>query len=950
MLAGLDATADAQTVIEIQPDTAVERDTSPQAVAGERRPKAAQRTVRVFDFEERFSNALDVPEGWVRAQDDPLVPRERPGFPIWNLAELDYTIAAHGEGSVRLAVEGGSSSLRLKPGVLPIFPLGEYAVRALVRTEGLGNARPRLVVRALDRAGAPIPGSQRQTILEALDTEWKPIRVTLPGIFPEAAYLQIDLEVIQPREFRRESLLEHQVWDQDFDGTAWFDDVVVVQVPQLHLTTTSPLNVIAQPDTPTLATDLRDLAAEELTAHTQVYDARRRLVAESTRAIRTGRESWEWTPELAELGWYHAVVKIASAEQVVAEKTCNFVWVPAPPDVGRTYQTGPKFDGSATDAAPVAAPELGIQLSALPSDEADEIAHALRLLGAQVVTVPVWERDLRAEDVPARVDRLRDLLAALRTDWIEPTLVLPAVPDELARPLRLRPQDVLDVLAAPPAVWEPYLSDAMDRLGTSASRWQLGASGSSEVYEQAGAGAVIRDVREQLARYIPGVEITAGWRIDWPSSAAAAAGADRASVLLPAWTATTPMELATGPWRESETPTADYVLQPMRAAGLTEREVAAELARRTVRLWATRSDDTEADPFGAAIADPWTIGSSEYARAQPGVAAAVWRTLAEKLNGRTFAGQWQIGDGLRCFVFAPAGIAPTRGGLVVAWREDAPPGFASLQAALGESPVTVSDIFGNARTVGLTPVADSTRQAHTIPLSSEPVFIEGIDTGLVRFLAALAMSPSKIQSVAGERQYEVVITNPWPVTATGRLIISEPGGYNAQTHTRDRSWEIRPRSMPFELAAGETARLPVTLSFSRAIEAGPVGMVYDVQLIAERDFGWIQARVPAEIVLNGVELDVGYRHPLSGPEEDLIVEATITNTGDTVRSFDAFAFAPGMPRVRASIGALEPGQSAVRYFPFSHAAAALGGQRVVVSIAEADGPGRLTRGVDVLSR
>jgi len=97
-------------------------------------------------------------------------------------------------------------------------------------------------------------------------------------------------------------------------------------------------------------------------------------------------------------------------------------------------------------------------------------------------------------------------------------------------------------------------------------------------------------------------------------------------------------------------------------------------------------------------------------------------------------------------------------------------------------------------------------------------------------------------------------------------------------------------------------------------------------------------------------MDIAYRKPGAGPDADLIVEATVTNTGQTTRSFDAFAFGPGMPRVRASIGSLEPGQSAVRYFPFPKAAAALGGQRVIVSIAEADGPGRLTKGVDVLAQ
>lgn len=915
-----------------------------------RRPQAARRTVRVFDFEEQRTNSLDVPAGWLRAQHDPLVPRDRPSFPIWNLARLDYTVAATGEGSLRCDVEGGSSSLRLKPGELPIFPKGEYAIRALVRTEGLVNARPRLVVRALDREGRAIPGSQRQTIVEELDTEWQPIEVVLPGEFADAAYLQIDLEVVQPQEFRRESLLNHQVWAQDFDGAAWFDDVVVTQVPQLRLTTTSPLNIVARPEVPTLTTDMRDLAAEELVATTRVYDARRALVAESTRKIRTGRASWRWTPELPELGWFRAEVELASAGVVVAHRSCEFAWLETPEDRRARYRSGPGFDGESTQASFVPRGSLGIQLTTLPQGEPEAIARALLALGVDHVTLPVWERGLREQDVTAHVDRLRAIITALRAAWIEPRLSLPFAPDELARPLRLRPDDVLDVLALDAAVWSPYLSNAADRLGTSATRWQIGASGSEAIHDHASASALLAGLRAQLARLIPGVEIAGGWRIDLPADAAAQTGINAASVLMPPWTATAPMADATTAWRETAGVAVEYVLEPLASTHHTERDVAAELVRRAARLWGTQSGGPQAPAFDAAIAEPWASAAGGRATAQPTAAAAAWRTIADQLRDRVFAGEWRVGRGLRCLIFAPIDGDSDRGGLLIAWREDAPADRAWLRAALGDAPVTLTDIFGNRHTIGPETDDDGTHQTHDIPLSAEPVYIEGIDTELVRFQSSLSFDPAIIQSVAGEQTYEVLISNPWDIPASGRLIITEPGGYDAASRSRDRSWEITPRSITFDVAPGETVRVPVTVSFSRAIEAGPIDIVFDTDLVAEREYGWVRASVPGEISLDGVEMEIAYRKPAAGPDADLIVEATVTNTGQTTRSFDAFAFGPGMPRVRASIGSLEPGQSAVRYFPFPKAAAALGGERVIVSIAEADGPGRLTKGVDVLAR
>ncbi len=52
------------------------------------RPASAGRIVRAFDFEEQDFNPLPVPLGWYRGQEDPDIPRLRPGFPLWKHAIL----------------------------------------------------------------------------------------------------------------------------------------------------------------------------------------------------------------------------------------------------------------------------------------------------------------------------------------------------------------------------------------------------------------------------------------------------------------------------------------------------------------------------------------------------------------------------------------------------------------------------------------------------------------------------------------------------------------------------------------------------------------------------------------------------------------------------------------------------------------------------------------------
>lgn len=927
--------------------------------AGGERPRAAQRIVRVFDFEEQFTNALDLPAGWVRAQHDPLVPRDRPGFPIYDRARLEYEDPAHGgAGSVSFEIEGGSGSLRLNPGQLPIFPMGQYLIRASYRCEGLVHARPRLVVRALDGRGEVIPGSERSAVAEEIDGRWRELAVELPGKFPDAAYLQIDLEVVQPVEFRPERLPGHQVWEQDFDATVWFDDVVVAQMPQLSMRTGAALNVIARPGAPSLHTELRDLAAQDMTATIRVFDSRRELAASMERAITSGRVVWDWTPELDELGWYRAVVEIRSGTGLIASETCDFVLVAEPETGRRAYTAGPAFTGMATRATARSWRPVGIELTVLPPGSPEDLAGALLALGARTATVPVWSRDLTSAALPGRVDRLRDLVTVLREAWIEPHISLPVVPEALATPLRVGRGDVLDALSGDRASWEPYLLDALDRLGGTTARWQLGAAGSGDAAAGGDLAADAALAREHLASMVPGIELALGWRADQDPRQVLSSGAEVARVALPAWTSATPAETIVGPWLTagSESGAApEFVLEPLDTARHTEREVAADLARRTTELWARATAGVdggaeEAPRFAVAIADPWRIEAGEEPTAHPTVGAGAWRALSDRLDGRTLAADWPVAPGVRCLVFGPPRDDPGRGGLIVAWNRDAPAGLARLHATLGDEPIVVYDIFGNGREVAPTESEDGTRLEHDLALGAEPVFIERINTPLVLFLAGIAVDPSEIESATGEHEHAITVTNPWDIPAIGRIVIASPGGYDEAAQARDRSWEITPRTLLFELGAGESARLPLVVSFARSIEAGPQRFEFDIELTADRDYGWLRAKAETAVVWAGIELDLTYRVPEGGAEGDVIIEATVTNAGDVARALEAIAYAPGLPRARSTIGTLEPGRTVVRRFPFEDAARALAGRRVVVSVSEAGGPGRLTKSLDLPGR
>src|SRR5690606_37941984 len=145
---------------------------------------------------------------WYRAQHDPPA-RERPGFPLDNLARLDFEApAANGAGSVRLPTGGGSAALRLDESAVPALSGADYLTEAQVRTEGLAHVQAFLAARFLDESGAAIEGTEVRSAPVRSRT-WRPVAVMLTGDHPSAAFIQIDLELRQPEHYQPASLGAH---------------------------------------------------------------------------------------------------------------------------------------------------------------------------------------------------------------------------------------------------------------------------------------------------------------------------------------------------------------------------------------------------------------------------------------------------------------------------------------------------------------------------------------------------------------------------------------------------------------------------------------------------------------------------------------------------------------------------------------------------------------------
>lgn len=901
------------------------------------RPQGAQRVVQRFDFEEAQTNPNPVPRYWVRAQDEPDHPR--PGFPNWNRAVLDYEAAWEGTGSIRLPTDGGSTSLLLEPGVIPVFENTDYGVTVRVRTEGLTHAVPTLIARFLDRDSKPLTEVRRSI---RPGGEWRELSVEMVGGDAEAAFLQIELLLLQPEQAAVGKPPEFNAWAQDFKGAAWFDELVVTQLPRVELSAAGPGNTVVSPEAPRLVGVVRDLTGEDLTSRIELRDWRNQVVDRVEERLGVGRAAIDWSPRITQPGWYQARLEVLSGDRTVGVTTVSFVYLPRPgPDSGRAARS---------DSLSAERERFTLTLPDWPAPARPVIAEITARAGGGGATFPLWPHDLAAAE--AR-DQARDLAAGpdpMVERWQVPTFAITRIPDELAATLQLDPVDVWALLDRNADTWAPYLDPYLERFGQRIRRWQIGETGDGTALSLPDLAARLDRAEAVIGRLTPGPLLTVPIRADReiPPELIPALDPRRVAVVaaLPADAPETALADFAARWKEAFPGTAPeltlaFMTPPGRADDPPDAAVTNRLVKQVVEFWRL----FDANPAArASLARAWEWTDARRPQATPRPEVAAWRNLADRLTDRRIVGELPAGDGVRCYILAPTPDAPPgKTGALVAWRESPQASARPIRAYLGEGPIRLIDPVGAEHPAAADPDAEPGVQPPIIvPLTEEPLFVEGVDAALVRFLASVRIDPEFVICSNEQHEHAIVFENPWPVQMEGRFTIVSPGGA-APSGPRDRSWTFNPRSAPFNIPPGEKARIPISVAFSSATEAGEELLIIDFQLAASRSYGTVRA--PARLALGLQNLRMDVRAVRNGP--DLSVEATITNTGQEPVTLSLTAFAPGYPRAKASVNELAPGSDVVRKFHYPGGAARLAGQRVVVGLTDPEAKTHLNKSVTV---
>lgn len=896
----------------------------PAGAQPEATPVAEQRVVRAFDFEEQSFNAEDVPQYWIRAQHNPPL-RDRPGFPAWNKAGFDKTRAVSGEYSVKAPINGGSVSLRLAPGVIAAIPGADYVVTGRVTTEGLSRAGARVVARFLDDRRDPIAGSEVGSQVVRSSDEWVDVRCELRGVYERAAWIQIDLEVLQPKELeraRREELGHEEpdpddpvntnkVWLEDVSGAAWFDDVIVYQLPRVELATSSPANIVAAPDSPRIIAKVRDLTNEPLSADLRIYDLDGAEITSRQETLPPGGRTIDWTPSLPGFGWSRAVLELRSPEgALVARSSTDFLWTP------------PILPGRAAESQ-----RFGLIAEGAPRDQFEQLPELLRRVGVGAAHLAVLDSKITSTEVRSFARRIDPVVQSLLDRGIDLTFTVTGVPDELAEILQIDVREPMELLgwvtpfgAIPP--WTLYLNAILDRFGQRVARWQVGRTGEANPFWRPHLGTELDTVKKELSRLVPSVEVAVPWRAEQAVDDRVA-GKGAITVSLPA---AIPLE-AIGSyvryWNARVESTV--VIETPDEAVYGRRAAIIELVKRAAAAW-------RADAQRVAIDADWSP-NERYGSPAPDCTLATWRQLVERLGGRRVVAELPLPSGMTALILRAA-TPGAREGALLAWNDSAPPDQAFIRTYLADQPVRVVDPFGNTTRVGL---VDG---VHTIPLTETPVFIEGVDVDLALFRAGFAIEPNFVPAEATLHQLDVVLRNPFPAGISGRLRIADPGP--------DR-WKVEPRLFAFNIPPGGEQRLPIEVSFGLAEEAGLRTVVAEVELNAIREYPVLRVSAPLEIGLSTLQMTPTYTFVRndSGALADLVVTVSIINQGDRPTTLRGFAVAPGYAREQAPVSELGPGQSTVLRFTYRDGAQRLRGEKVRVGLIEVDGAGRLNKSVTI---
>ena len=876
------------------------------AAGAHAQPAEVSRVLSTFDFEERrLGNAEDLPMYWAKV--------EGAAFPHYVNAKLATDRARSGKYSFRFDLNGGSLLYRYPTGRVRVRPGSHYRVEAMCQTTRMPVARARLTAYFTDVDGNPLENTTRHSELYAAQTDrdrWKRLGFEMAAVDPAAAYMALELGLLQPAEYAEDSLGERTLHDQDIRGTAWFDDLSVAQVPRVTMTTDRPGNVFRRSDPLRLQVLVDDRFTDDLAARLVIRDPDGKPVFQrsgaldmaAAEALGPGRK--RMALELPDLppGWYEAALVMTSRGQFVGEHAAHLVRLaddapPVPPD-GR----------------------FGVVATDLPFDGWAELPGVLPMLAAGRVKLAVWGAggDVQEMD-PAAFDHLLGRLGAL---GIQPTACLLELPPAIAA--KVGGAALTRILTAPADDWQPQLAYLISRHANHLDRWQVGADGSDAFVTDPAMRRAYARVYREFDALVPDPDLAMPWPAwyDLEGQLPATVALSVPPSVLPSQVPLYVADIRAG-GTDDAARALSLTLEPLDRARYGRETQIRDFAQRVVYALSAGAGRIDV-PLPFAVRR-----DGEALVKQPQEMLIILRTLLTTLGGAEYRGRVPLAEGVEAFLFDRRGQ-----GVLVLWDRGTDRTAKRLALNLGPRAAGV-DLWGNATPLLRTP-GDRGRGEVRVDVGPMPTFLVDIDGRQAQLRASVAVDRPLIESSFTSHPRRLGFANPYSTAIGGRVKLKPPAG-----------WTVTPPAFTFTLNPGERFDREVTIEFPYNSFAGPKTIAAEFTLgggAGDAADGGGAFSVPITLHL-GLS-DVGAQTLALRDGGDVVVQQMISNYGDKPVDYTAFAIFPGQARQERLVTGLAPGRTTVKRYRFK-GAVVTPGLKVRAGVKELEGTRILNEGVEV---
>lgn len=810
-------------------------------------------------LDQQFEAASDVdfdhwPDGWTR--------RRGPEFPSYLPLSIVSQLPASGERCMQLKLDGGGAAVMSPP--QHVDARFNYLLSGRMRTAGLLHDAAWISIAFYDDQQQLI--STVNTTRHTQADDWLALQLgpLQPPAAAHHAVVGLHLEPRSPPQF-------------DLKGAALFDDLRLVRLPRLSLTssTAGPWHTLGEPLS--VECHATGLGAAHRLAEVELVDAAGATLAaeqlllidaapgQLTRASASvvhlaaladsgdPREArLSWSPPVLQAGYYRARVSIPLGDGVAARSELSIVAAPA-------------------DSTPPAAGPFGWNLVDAPALWDDP--HLVQLLqgsGVGWVKLPLW---LDAADRAALSQRDK-LVERLYRQHVEVVGVLDRPPNALSEQLQLlSAAPIASVLRRDAASWYPSLEPVLMKMLFRVRHWQLGSDDDRSFAGYSQAAATVAATKQQLDAI--GQNLDVGIGSSWDDSLRAP------SSDIPPWqfvalsspAGQTPEELAALLQRPAAA--RRWVnIEPLPRTGHTAEQRAADLV---LRLLAAHEHGAERIGISRPL-------DAEHGLLHPNGDAAElllpWRTSVRALNGSMHRGALHLPEQSHSALLRRGDAL-----MLIAWSDT--PRRETLY--LGEQ-VEVENVWGQRQAV------ESQSGRQTIEVGPVPVVVHGLHPAITAWRQSIVLEGHQLPSILG-RPHPLAVqwTNTFPTAVQGQVHFRSPDG-----------WRVQPPRADLRLEPGERFEQALQITLPVTASTGHRALWLEFELTADRPHRFI-AYEPMQIGTGDVTLDV---ETVLNEQGELEVKQRLTNhTADPV-SFRCLLFVPNRRREMWQVTDLPRGHEA----------------------------------------